>query len=64
MRMMLPNDSSSEVRDKTMNLQLDTTIAAAPLPLLPEEPAEVDLERVVWDPEYRRVVIERLKEQG
>ncbi len=47
-----------------MNLQLETAIAAAPLPLLTEEPAEVDLDRVVWDPEYRRIVIERLKEQG
>lgn len=47
-----------------MNLQLETTVTAAPLPLLTEEPAEVDLERVVWDPEYRRIVIERLKEQG
>ena len=48
-----------------MNLQFETKLcAAAPLPTVAEENLDVDLERVVWDPEYRRIVIERLKDHG
>lgn len=48
-----------------MNLQFDTKLcAAAALVTLSEESADVDLERIIWDPEYRRIVIERLKDHG
>ena len=47
-----------------MNLQFETNLRAAAAPALLDENVDVDLERVIWDLEYRRIIIERLNDHG